>query len=112
MDEIIRNNFKQLRNKIGVTQEQMADFLGLEQSSICKFENGERSISVSNLEKACDLFGVEVESIYEIGISIKSLSPSFRKTDVSLNSLKDISEINKLALNIIEMDKILDENNG
>lgn len=112
MENIIRDNFKKLRRKINITQEQMADFLNLEQSSISKFESGERTLSVSNLEKACSLFGIPVKEIYKESDNMRELSPSFRKTNLSMESLVDVSNINKIAMNIMEMDAILEKHNG
>lgn len=112
MENIIRDNFKKLRKKINITQEQMADFLNLEQSSISKFESGERTLSVSNLEKACYLFGVSVNEIYKESYNMRELSPSFRKTNLSVESLAAISDINKIALNIMEMEAIVEKHNG
>ena len=107
MNQHIRESFKNLRKKINVTQEQMALFLGLEQSSISKFESGERTLNVSNLEKACTLFGVSYHELANHAIEVGMISPSFRKTSVSIESLEDVSEINKIALNILEMNKML-----
>lgn len=112
MNNNIRENFKNLRKKINVTQEQMALFLGLEQSSISKFENGERTLNISNLEKACSLFGVSYHNILENVSEVEVISPSFRKTSVSSESLEGVSEINKIALNILEMNKMLGNYNG
>ncbi|MDD5292701.1 MAG: helix-turn-helix transcriptional regulator [Candidatus Izemoplasmatales bacterium] len=112
MEEIIRENFKKLRKKINITQDQMAEYLSLEQSSISKFESGERTISVSNLEKACSLFGIHINEIYKESDNLRALSPSFRKTNLSMESLEDISNINRIAMNIMEMDAILEKHNG
>jgi transcriptional regulator with XRE-family HTH domain len=112
MDEIIRVNFKKLRKALNVTQEQMAEYLKLEQSSISKFESGERTLTVSNLEKACSLFGVNLNDLYQDSNHLRVLSPSFRKTEISTISLEDISNINKIAMNILEMNVILKKHNG
>jgi transcriptional regulator with XRE-family HTH domain len=112
MEEIIRENFKKLRKKINITQDQMAEYLSLEQSSISKFESGERTISVSNLEKACSLFGIHINEIYKESDNLRALSPSFSKTNLSMESLEDISNINRIAMNIMEMDAILEKHNG
>lgn len=85
MEEIIRENFKILRKQINITQEQMAEYLSLEQSNISKFESGERTISVSNLEKACSLFGIHINDIYKVFDNLRALSPSLRKTDLCLS---------------------------
>lgn len=112
MDKHVNENFKKLRKKINITQEQMAEYLNLEQSSISKFESGERNLSVHNIEKACTLFGVNSKELYKSGMKFDILSPSFRKSNLSTSSLEDISNINKIAMNIIEMRAISEKNNG
>lgn len=90
----------------------MAEYLNLEQSSISKFENGERTISVRNLERACSLFGIHLNDIYKDSKNLSALSPSFRKTNLSLSLLEDVSNINKIAMNILEMNEIKERHNG
>lgn len=109
MENLVRENFKALRKEINISQEQMADFLGLEQSSISKFESGERNLGISSLEKACALFGISLNELSTNNSKIKSIAPSFRKSEISIASLEDIAKINKVAMNIIEMKKILDK---
>lgn len=112
MDAIVRENFKKLREQIGLSQEQMAQYLMLEQSSISKFENGSRPLQMNSLEKACSLFGIPVNELFKNESKIKVLAPSFRKSELSNSSLDDIAKINKIASNIIEMKTILEKHNN
>jgi len=57
----------------------MANYLNLEQSSISKFEKGERNLSVDNLEKSCSLFGVKLLDLYNDKITLKPLYLSLEK---------------------------------
>ncbi len=59
------NVFKSLRMKSGLTQQQMADKLGLSRSTIGMYENGEREPSFEILENIADLFNVDMN--YLIG---------------------------------------------
>ncbi len=52
----IGEKIKQLREKSGLTQSNIAQYLSLDQSTIAKFEKGERNISLSVLEKLSTLF--------------------------------------------------------
>ncbi len=112
MNSVVRTNFKSLRRNLGITQEAMASFLQVEQSSISKFESGERTLNVSNLEKACLLFGIPYANLSQKDCHNYKLTPSFRKTDISSESLHAVSEINQIALNIIEMKKLMEKSNG
>jgi len=107
MDDTIRANFKILRKKVNLSQEQLALFLGLEQSSISKYENGERTLSVSNLEKASSIFGIFYQDLSKNLLEVTTVVPTFRKDEGTIDSLQDIAEINKIALNIIEMNRML-----
>lgn len=60
-----KNVFKSLRIKSGLTQQQMADKLGLSRSTIGMYENGEREPSFEILETIADLFNVDMN--YLIG---------------------------------------------
>lgn len=59
------NVFKSLRIKSGITQQQMAEKLGLSRSTIGMYENGEREPSFEILENIADLFNVDMN--YLIG---------------------------------------------
>lgn len=59
------NVFKALRAKSGLTQQQMADKLGLSRSTIGMYENGEREPSFEILEHIADMFNVDMN--YLIG---------------------------------------------
>ncbi|MBW4258527.1 helix-turn-helix domain-containing protein [Methanobacterium sp. YSL] len=111
MNDLSRQNFKKFRTAIDITQEQMALFLGVEQSTVSKFESGDRNLSVSNLEKACALFGVTLDDLSK-SKKVIQLAPSFRKTIMDIQLLQSIAEINQIALNIVEMNTILGKKNG
>ena len=59
------NVFKQIRIKHGLTQQQMADKLGVSRSTIGMYENGEREPNFETLELIADFFNVDMN--YLIG---------------------------------------------
>lgn len=54
------NRIKELRNKKGVTQTDIANLLGIGKSSISRFENGKRNPKPDNWNKMADYFNVSV----------------------------------------------------
>ena len=48
---------KKLRKDCKLTQEQMAKYLGVDQTLITKLENGTRAMSVTMMDQLCSLFG-------------------------------------------------------
>ena len=54
------NIFRKIREQSGLTQQQMADKLGVSRSAIGMYENGEREPNFENLELIDDTFNVDM----------------------------------------------------
>lgn len=50
---------RQLRERLGMTQKQLADALGLSQVAICLWETGENVPTIQNLYRLADILGCE-----------------------------------------------------
>jgi transcriptional regulator with XRE-family HTH domain len=57
--EVVAANVKKYRNKIGLSQEALADRSGLHRTYITKVEKGNTNISVSNLFRIADALEIE-----------------------------------------------------
>lgn len=57
----MENNIKQARIAKGVTQVELADYLGTDRAIISKMENGKHDASGSRLCKVADYLGVSVD---------------------------------------------------
>ena len=56
-------NFKEARKNSGLTQQQLADMLEMDRSSVSKYENG---IGLPNtLQKICEILGVTMDSLFK-----------------------------------------------
>lgn len=60
-DEKIANKIKTLRKTRGLTQEQLAEKLGVQRATISNYEIGRRSPHIKELEKIADVLGVPFE---------------------------------------------------
>ena len=54
------NVFKRIREQCGLTQQQMADKIGVSRSTIGMYENGEREPNFETLELIADTFNVDM----------------------------------------------------
>lgn len=54
------NIFRKIREQSGLTQQQMADKLGVSRSAIGMYENGEREPNFETLELIADTFNVDM----------------------------------------------------
>lgn len=61
------NRLKDLRLKMGLSQQALADKLNVSQQTICKYENNTNEPNIDMLEAMADIFDVSVD--YLIGFS-------------------------------------------
>ena len=101
----VGKNIKVLREKSGLNQKQVAEFLGLDQSMISKIEKGERNISADLIDKLANLFCCPVSSIV-YGDDDLTCKVAFRSNLLKKEDLEALSLINRIALNQFDMDRI------
>lgn len=99
---------KYLREEAGLNQKAMADFLYIDQSMISKIESGARPISADALEKVASLFGRSIQEIQKMDNQTPSLNFAFRASAIATEDLLGIAAINKIALNIKQMNEMLE----
>jgi transcriptional regulator with XRE-family HTH domain len=103
----IGEKIKDLREKTGFSQAQIAGFLDLDQSHISKIEKGERNISVDLIEKTANLFGCYVGYFTSEDNDYQPIPFALRARDITSDDLKAIADINKIALNLRYMTDVL-----
>lgn len=110
METNIRSiRLKQLRKESRITQEQLAQYLGVDQSMITKLENGTRSLNTTLIEKICNLFGCS--ETYLMGEDEKyiPLNFAFRSNGIQTEDLESIAVVNKITMNIRYMNEMIGE---
>ncbi len=109
----ICEKLKMMREKAGVQQGQIAEYLGVTQTFISKVESGERNLTVDQLESVVNLYGYSLAPFTDS----KDLDPqpirfAFQAQDVSQDDFHAIAEISRIASNIRFMTKVLEESNA
>ena len=108
---IISKTIKRLREESNFTQGQIAQYLNMDQSLFSRIESGSRNISVDNLEKLGDLFGVRIEDFSKEQLDSPKLNISFRSSSLTSEDLSTIAKINKIAMNLNMMHELLMDDN-
>lgn len=62
---ILGGKIQGLRKSRGITQKELADFLGYSESLISYIEKGERKISAEDLQKIAKLFSVDIDFLLD-----------------------------------------------
>ena len=65
MDVCLRfgNRCKQLREKMNISQEKFALSIEMDRTYYSSVENGKRNISIKNIEKIANGFGISIEEL-------------------------------------------------
>ena len=104
----IYEKLKMMREKAGLRQGQIADYLGVTQTFISKVETGERNLTVDQLESVVNLYGYSLAAFENVEEDTHPIQFAFRAQDVSQEDLHIIAEIGKVAINSRFMAKALE----
>ena len=110
MSSVIQSNrLKELRQESNITQEQLANYLDVDQSFVAKIEKGTRAMNVTLMHKICSLFGCsESYLLGEEDIYIP-LNFAFRSSEIQAEDLESIAAVNRIIMNIRQMNELLGE---
>ena len=106
----IYEKLKMMREKAGLRQGQIADYLGVTQTFISKVETGERNLTVDQLESIVNLYGYSLAE-FAAEEEPRPIQFAFRAQDISQEDLHIIADIGKIAINSRFMAKILEGTN-
>jgi transcriptional regulator with XRE-family HTH domain len=109
-NRIIGQKIRELRMKTGITQKQIAQFLGVDQRTISKCEKGELQFRVDHLERLGQLFGIPLGTLMNEEIPLVNLNITFGADVVQAEDLNAIADIQKIALNLDQMQNFLHKN--
>lgn len=104
---LIGSNIQRYRSLLGLTQQQIADYLDVTRELISFIESGKRDISISKLNKLADLFGIELGDLLEENGEIQdvNLAFAFRSEDTEAD-LENIASFRRIVLNYLKIEKL------
>ena len=103
----IGEKIRQLREKSKISQKQIAEYLGVDQSRVSKIENNERKPSLELIEKISLLFSCSSDCYESKGGCESQLQLAFRAHEVNHEDFEAISAINRIVFNLRDMKKLL-----
>jgi transcriptional regulator with XRE-family HTH domain len=108
MNVSVGSKVRSLRESAGLSQEQVAQFLCIDQSTISKLENGERRFQIDQLEQLGSLFGCALGDLVNKDEDVKPLHIAFRARAIENEDLIAIADIHKIAVNLDQMRNLLE----
>jgi transcriptional regulator with XRE-family HTH domain len=108
----INERLKEMREKTGLRQEQIATYLGVSQAFISQVEAGDRRLTVDQLESVINLYGYSLATFADMDHDAHPIQFAYRAQEVSQDDLHAIADISKIAINSRFMAKLLEESNA
>ena len=62
---LVGKRVKELRNNLGIRQEELADLAGLDRTYITSVECGKRNISIVNIEKLANALNITLSEFFK-----------------------------------------------
>lgn len=106
---IIGNNIKAFREKLGLNQESVANFLGVTREMISYYEQGNRNIPTVSISKLANLFGVDEYDLFEPNAEQASanVALAFRINDFNEVDLESMAKFRKIVNNYLGMKRLI-----
>lgn len=95
VDASVGQRLREARNRLGMTQESLADGVGLTFQQIQKYEKGANRISASRLQQFANILKVEVAWFFEGASPTKVAAKTFESAD-PLKRFADLPEAHQL----------------
>lgn len=112
MKNIIGNNILKIRRQQKLTQEDLAVYLGVSREQISNYERGTRSISVEDLERLSDLFGIDLSDLFEENFDLQNMNLAFAfRSCNSKEDLQHIASFKKVVMTYIKMKSLNETKN-
>lgn len=106
---IVGRNIRLLRERIGLTQEALAGYLGVKREIVAYYESGTRNITSVHLARLADLFCVDEYDFFEEDErkSMLNMAFAFRATELTSGDLESMARFKRVVRNYVHMVKAL-----
>lgn len=109
--EIIGRNIRLYREQMGMNQDDLAQYLGVNRVLVSYYETGEREISLEAMNKLTDLFGIDMTELLEMNAAhVKAnVAFAFRAESLSESDLESIAKFKRIVKNYLKMSDLSNE---
>jgi transcriptional regulator with XRE-family HTH domain len=106
----IGNNIRSFRERLNLSQEVLAEYLGVSRPMISLLENGERTVTLVHLTKLADLFGVDEYDLMEEEAPqhLANVALAFRADQLSAPALESVASFKKIVKNYLKIHQALE----
>ena len=105
--KLLGEKLKKARTEIKYSQNQVADYLGIQREQISYYETGAREITLSLLSKISDFYGKNVNYFFNLEEKEETLlNIAYRAVELVKEDKEKIEFAKKFVINLFELEKI------
>ncbi|MBE6499654.1 MAG: helix-turn-helix transcriptional regulator [Methanobrevibacter thaueri] len=105
----IGERMKELRENMGLTQNAVATYLGIPKDELINLEHGNKTLTLSILNKLCNLYGCTEKYLLCKSDEFNPTNFALRSDGMQVGDLKGIATINKIYKNSQYLNKKYNE---
>jgi transcriptional regulator with XRE-family HTH domain len=104
----VSQNIVNLRKRLGLSQQEVADYLGVTHTIISNYENEKYPLTDEHLSKLADLFDLDIADLLEESAENKLLNIAFafRADEISSEDITPITQFKKIIRNYLKLHAI------
>ena len=108
MERYIGTNIKLFRTKLGLSQEDVARYCGIQREVLSYYETGQREVSLLHLEKIAEFMGVEMDLFLEGNPSeiVPDLALAFRADEITASDRDQMAYFKRIVKNYLKLKSI------
>jgi transcriptional regulator with XRE-family HTH domain len=105
MNSNIGKNIKSFREKLGITQFELADYCGISREIISYYETGKREVNLLHLENISEYLNIDMDQFLEDNPAVinPELALTFRANELSASDREQISDFKKIVRYYLKM---------
>lgn len=105
---LVGSRLKKARHAAGITQKQVAGYLGISREMVSCFEKGSREIDMVRLTKLADLYGRSLTSfLAREDVGDKEASIRLRARDLRPEDVEAVAWAKKFARNLYSLNRLI-----
>lgn len=111
-NQIIGKNIRTYRERMGLRQEDVANYLGVQREMVSYYENGTREVPLNNLKRLSELYGIDLYDLMEENATISAVNTvvAFRTENLTGEDLNVISDFKKIVMNYLKLSELKEKN--
>ena len=92
-------HLKELRIAKGISQKEIADYLGVSVAAYSLYERGNREPNIATLKKIADYYNISIDYLLDLDNSINTLAAHFDGTEYTEDELTEIRQFAEFVKN-------------